>query len=350
MPSGRYEHQKNTCGTILEDDTELRNLKFKKKETGFTDFTEIVYSSDENLEIKEEKIEYEATAGQKINKEYDSKLCNAGVKETDDFIFHNKLRSRNKKKIQEPGQERENNFKCQKRPRRYKSKKLLNQHQKLQGGVSPNFRCELCGKGFIRNGNLKAHVERVHHNTKSSQATHKCKLCTRSFFFLRNLIHHQRSHNPEVKRQFICDYCGYIAKWKSHLASHITYTHLQTSNRMHNCNQCSRSYTTLNNLKRHERLEHASIVPYFICDHCGFETKRKANLATHIIARHIQTPKTKLHCNKCSRSYNFLNSLLRHKRVQHAAVKPQFICDICGHKANVKYNLSAHVTARHLKL
>ncbi|XP_033208908.1 zinc finger protein 436-like [Belonocnema kinseyi] len=351
MPSGGYKHQKSTFRTILEEDKELLDLPFKNNETGFTDFTEILYSSDETLEIKEENIEHEAAAGQKYNKEYDSKLCIPGIKETDDFAFNRKLQIQNKNKIQKSEQECENKFECQKCARNYKYKKTLNHHRKFLCGVTPQFICKSCGKSFNRSNNLKAHVDRVHHNTNSKklQMRHKCNACTRSYSLLRNLSRHKSKHHSDGETQLICDYCGFKANWKSHLSAHINTSHFQTSNTKHTCNKCSRSYISLQGLIRHKRLKHASIVPYFSCGYCKFKTKQKDSLSKHTITRHLQTPKAKHYCDKCSRSYNFLNSLTRHKRVQHAAVIPQFICDICGHKANLKYNLSVHISKRHLK-
>ncbi|XP_033231851.1 zinc finger protein 37 homolog [Belonocnema kinseyi] len=318
--SGEYQQQKDTFVTILEHDKELLNLPFKKNKTDFDDSTEIVYSSDETLEIKEEIIEYQESAGQKYNKEYVSKLCNAAITETDNFSLNNELQSQNKEKTHKEKQELGNKFKCKKCARSYKWKWSLNQHQKLECGVSPCFKCESCGKSFKRNSTLKSHVQRVHHetNSKTSRTRHKCNMCTRSYALIYNLNQHQRSHKSEVKRQFICDYCGYIAKWKSHLSSHITTSHLQTPKIRLNCNKCSRSYVSISGLNRHTRLEHSSVIPYFICDYCEYKTNQKYSLTKHITLRHSQTSKSKLQCDKCSRSYTTLNSLTRHKCLEHS--------------------------------
>ncbi|XP_033231783.1 zinc finger protein 254-like [Belonocnema kinseyi] len=56
----------------------------------------------------------------------------------------------------------------------------------------------------------------------------------------------------------------------------------------------------------------------------------------------------KYSCDECDRSYIFFNSLSRHKRLEHAAVKPQFFCEFCEFKTNQKTILLKHINARHM--
>lgn len=87
-------------------------------------------------------------------------------------------------------------------------------------------------------------------------------------------------------QQFSCDRCDYKTNDEAELSKHITSRHLQSSTRRYNCDKCSRSYTWLRDLSRHKRLKHASVIPHFICDYCGFETDQKSCLLTHVTGRH----------------------------------------------------------------
>ena len=57
--------------------------------------------------------------------------------------------------------------------------------------------------------------------------------------------------------------------------------------------------------------------------------------------------RTRHNCDKCTRSYTSSTNLTRNKRIEHATVKPQFIYDYCGHKANEKSNLLKHISWLH---
>ncbi|XP_033231826.1 zinc finger protein 354A-like [Belonocnema kinseyi] len=148
VPSGEYQEEKNTFRTILGHHKELQNLPFKNNETNFADFTEIKYSIDETLHIKEENIEVEAIAGQEYFREYEAKLCNAGIKETDNSTDNSKLLTHEKNNIQKSEQEPEKKYKCKKCARSYNWKRNLHLHQKFECGVRPRFRCKFCGKRF----------------------------------------------------------------------------------------------------------------------------------------------------------------------------------------------------------
>ncbi|XP_033231822.1 zinc finger protein 676-like [Belonocnema kinseyi] len=121
----------------------------------------------------------------------------------------------------------------------------------------------------------------------------------------------------------------------------------KTSKSIHNCDKCSRSYNWMTNLNRHKRLHHMAVNPKFTCDCCGYETNRQNNLIKHINSSHSHKTRTRHKCDKCSRSYRYSNTLNRHKRLEHATTRPQFTCDFCGYQTNVKYSLAKHITSRH---
>ncbi|XP_033209818.1 zinc finger protein 718-like [Belonocnema kinseyi] len=282
------------------------------------------------------------------NERYEPKLC---VYIKKDIFPTNQLPIRKEKKIQESELESYKKYKCEKCARTYKKKQSLVTHKKFECDVVPQFGCKLCDKRFKRKFHVNAHVNRVHHNANSnkSELRHKCNMCPRSYTLLRNLSQHKHVEHAAVKTRFICDYCGYKTKWKSHLSTHITVSHLKTSKPRHNCNKCSRSYASVHGLNRHKSIEHALVVRKFICDFCGFKTNLKSSLSRHIIASHLMTSKTRHHCNECSKSYVWLSALNQHKRLVHSEFKPNFFCHYCEHKTNQKSSLLRHIALRHLK-
>ncbi|XP_033231839.1 zinc finger protein 761-like [Belonocnema kinseyi] len=117
------------------------------------------------------------------------------------------------------------------------------------------------------------------------------------------------------------------------------------------CEKCDHSYVSKANLYRHTTFE-CNVEPQFSCEFCGRRFKQKTSLKVHLDRLHqIKVPQKsviKYQCDQCPRSYSWPKSLNQHKRLEHALVKPQFICDYCGHKTNQKNNFVSHI-ARHLK-
>lgn len=126
----------------------------------------------------------------------------------------------------------------------------------------------------------------------------------------------------------------------------------QILERKYKCDKCARSYTRKEALFRHKTFE-CGVLPQFKCEFCGKKFTRKCNMNTHINDLHLKpyfnSSRVEYNCDKCSRSYNWISNLNRHKRAEHAPDKREFICESCGFKAKEKSNLSKHILSRHLK-
>ncbi|XP_033231846.1 zinc finger protein 184-like [Belonocnema kinseyi] len=116
------------------------------------------------------------------------------------------------------------------------------------------------------------------------------------------------------------------------------------------CQKCARSYKRKGHLTCHTKFE-CGVMPQFKCHFCEKRFKVKHHMTRHIELVHrksnsnisVLTHK----CNKCSRNYRSLSGLNRHNRVEHAEVKMQFTCDICGGKMKAKASLSKHIVTQH---
>ncbi|XP_033231801.1 zinc finger protein 701-like [Belonocnema kinseyi] len=122
------------------------------------------------------------------------------------------------------------------------------------------------------------------------------------------------------------------------------------SEKKYKCEKCARTYGQKKDLNRHRKFE-CDVIPQFRCNFCGKLFKRIGTMSSHVDRVHhktyLHTSKPGHTCDQCSRSYRSLGGLYQHKRLDHGANKPQFICYFCGHKTNQKSNLSKHITARH---
>ncbi|XP_033231779.1 GDNF-inducible zinc finger protein 1-like [Belonocnema kinseyi] len=200
-----------------------------------------------------------------------------------------KLLTREKQTIQKS--KLENKYTCKKCARTYKRKALLNRHQKFECNVIPQFGCDLCDKRFKRNVHLRQHIVRVHDKTN-----------------------------------------------------------IKALQRKYNCNKCSRSYSSSDSLTFHIRLEHAAVKPQFICDICGYKTKRKPSLSRHILAQHLGFAKSKYSQQSTSSSPKnsddkSLTCMIEYEHATTLEIKEELVEGqetVAGQKRDEKYETKLH--------
>ncbi|KAG8259253.1 hypothetical protein J6590_014722 [Homalodisca vitripennis] len=125
----------------------------------------------------------------------------------------------------------------------------------------------------------------------------------------------------------------------------------------HECTTCHRAYKYKGGLLQHLRLE-CGKEPRFCCCYCGYRSKHKSSLKRHVYKIHTDLPwETKViiptdvpgkpyACEACGRSYRWLDSLNRHKRLE-CGKPPQFPCSFCSYRGRQKVHLLQHVYKKH---
>ncbi|XP_075987692.1 zinc finger Y-chromosomal protein-like [Anticarsia gemmatalis] len=165
-------------------------------------------------------------------------------------------------------------------------------------------KCHVCKKKFKNTTDFKNHIEE--HGLNNIQKS--CMQCHAVFDDHIAMITHMKSEHNTIKQKLhFCTICGYNTSKLSHFKQHEN-TH--SSNNKSKCSYCDYSTNYLPNLKIHERI-HSNVKPY-VCDFkgCDYRCAAKSALYSHQLKHDKE--KNMLHCDKCTYSTVYKQSLKKH--------------------------------------
>lgn len=147
--------------------------------------------------------------------------------------FTNHIELSMHKKTHRPVLDHEKKFLCDLCGFRSAQKSTLVKHMaNLHGGVKPTFEaaCENCGKAFTSYVSFHTHKKFHCGNQKSEKM--KCAFCEKSYSTLQNLRAHEKGHtHPET---FYCEHAG----CNKHYTNFLTFQHHKSSHRTGSGKQC----------------------------------------------------------------------------------------------------------------
>ncbi|XP_033231791.1 zinc finger protein 816-like [Belonocnema kinseyi] len=307
----------------------------------------------------------EETAGDRLNKKYDSKCCAVDIKEDNTFATKSKVRSQKKQKIQKSGREPVKKYECDKCARTYKHEKSLTQHLKYECDVTPRFK-------YLEGMSEPREPTGIWDGGQHFYTTNytSCKN-----YSAQTLIFYDDDETLEIKEEIIENQNTTSKKRNKKYESKLCVVDLRKDNilstekklcskkkqkvheskckpgKTYKCKKCARSYKQKHTLKSHQKYE-CNVMPQYNCQFCGKLFKRVFSRNRHVRVVHLNTnleaSPTRHNCDKCSRSYTWRGDLNRHQRLVHAAVAPQFNCDICDYKTKLKGCLATHIVSKHI--
>ncbi|XP_069670977.1 zinc finger protein 436-like isoform X1 [Periplaneta americana] len=217
-------------------------------------------------------------------------------------------------------------FKCEVCGKGFTKSGNLNTHARQHTGDMP-FKCDVCGKPYSHKGHLEIHVR-----SHTGEKPHRCVICAKSFTQIGNLKRHAEQHSNSGDKLFKCIVCG---KCFSQLRYLIKHERLHSQLKHFKCNVCGKDFTELKNLKRHGRV-HTGEKP-FKCTTCDKLFPHLANLKAH---ERLHTGERPFNCNMCGKTFPHFGSLKSHSRL-HSGETP-FKCGVCGRGFSHPGNLKSH--------
>ena len=235
--------------------------------------------------------------------------------------------------------------------------------QPVSSSEEKAFSCPICNQKFSRKCSMDAHM--ATHNDDSSRflfdslhdgdglvvdtysesstsgnaislQKYSCRLCDQQFskkYWLKE--HCSEVHTTD--RLFQCDVCSKSFKLLSSLKAHES---IHTGEKPFSCNICGKSFRQRGTLDNHLRV-HTKEKP-FSCDICKKRFSLKANLQTHC---RIHTGERPFACELCPKRFRQKVALNRHC-LTHVNAR-RFNCDLCPYKFSTKLHLTRHRVANH---
>jgi len=270
------------------------------------------------------------------------------------------------KRGRKPKGNNEKPWKCKKCLDAFKTKVELRAHKKDGGclGSKENTEkpqkphmCEICGKEFRRNKELKEHVSGVHEKNRN----YKCDKCGDTYRHRGGLAGHKKDGRcpgaPRPTRKLIywgkgtsfdrpkCIHPDCVDKELPEfnfdgIMNHVIELHSPDPDDSKNlqCPDCPLRFPMASVLKYHREREHGAKVK--VCNICG---KSVVNMKQHILL--IHNSEKLIQCDKCDFRTNHKRNLERHMNTHSddPMAGKKFVCQICLKAFSKSDKLKEHI-------
>ncbi|CAL8114642.1 unnamed protein product [Orchesella dallaii] len=194
------------------------------------------------------------------------------------------------------------------------------------------FWCNMCDYEFSRKERLEIH--RKQHNEKRPNKKFRCGTCSKSFQYKSNYTRHLQTHIRSRPRPYDCTICKTYFTSSQCLQRHSRVVHQKI--KTYSCVFCVKQFYFVANLNRHI-IGHVG-EKHFWCKTCDMELSTSLVLQKHQRRQHTKPNRFK--CSQCSKAYTTWDNLKVH-RLNHGP--KSFECFICLKMFATNRNLESHI-------
>ncbi|XP_014882986.1 zinc finger and SCAN domain-containing protein 21-like [Poecilia latipinna] len=120
----------------------------------------------------------------------------------------------------------------------------VSESQSDTGTKKRPFKCDICGRRYTHQCNLK-----IHHRTHTGEKPYSCETCGKSFSLINVLNRHKKIHTGE--KPFSCQSCGKSFYRISNLNEHKK---IHTGEKPFSCMSCGKSFSRISQLNYHQKI------------------------------------------------------------------------------------------------
>nr|XP_029716615.1 zinc finger protein 624 [Aedes albopictus] len=249
-------------------------------------------------------------------------------------------------------------YQCELCPKSFSTAKQLSNHKPVHSGA---YACDKCGSNFHSSSSLKNHIERYHSLGLDEISTIvRCEPCQQTFVdatayrgHCSRIHQHENDQKPpqlQKGKPFECDHCG-----KRFWSINTIRVHVQVHRQYRDCNQCSESFRTVQQLKKHKLIAHPEKCPFcpkkYSCkqacrSHCNvIHGMIQIKLLDEHQAITYEWRKLMFKCAVCDKDYETFRDLKGHYEKKHPGDKVLIKCVYCQkHTSASKIGYAGHVT------
>ncbi|VDI20981.1 KRAB domain-containing zinc finger protein [Mytilus galloprovincialis] len=237
-----------------------------------------------------------------------------------------------------------------------------------EDGVKYKIHCSICGRGFMGNAGLTAHmkshikatvktcldskpVETVEPEIVKSNiieeclSNYQCKTCGKGFDKLCGLLSHERGHQKKIDnvgKKFECKVCKQEFKCLQYLTSHMRTHNNNYRNRekRFSCEDCGARFHGNSQLMVHKRTHNGSRP--FSCNYCDKKFLNSGNCSAHVNKVHFGKAKeSRYYCDVCNKGFHYKSVLKKHMMI-HTEEKI-YKCEYCSKTFSWKLCYDLHL-------
>ena len=161
--------------------------------------------------------------------------------------------------------------------------------------------CDYKIKGWY---NLRRHIECNH--PEHGEKKHFCDICGKAFFYKSMCV----LHKNQKHKQKHCHICGKQCFNTGSLEDHLNAVH-DLGDKIYNCTSCEFSTKSKANLKSHIAAKH-NVQNHKQCPYCDYHTHMIHRIQIHLDSKHPEHDEKRISCDHCSKRFTYENSLKHH--------------------------------------